>query len=320
MTDELISVMVPLYNVATYLPKCLDSILNQTYSNIEILLVDDGSTDSSGIICDHYASKDSRVKVFHKRNEGQAVARNLCIEKASGEYLLFVDSDDIITPDHVETLYNLVKKYKCKVSLAILQTFKEGEPIKVVPSKYEEELLSPAKAVECMNYQVKFDTWPVCKLYHKSIFESGIRYPVGKIFEDFAITYLLLFQSDKVAYCNKVIYYYLLRSNSTEGACFSEKKMDGALEVLDSFNRHMDLIRPIMKSYQCRMVSFACHLLLKMPKNYSKRSIIENLLYKNRKTVLFDKHARPKARLASLISYFGFPMLKLMFKLVDRRS
>lgn len=318
--NELISVLVPLYNVAPYLSTCIDSIINQTYSNLEILLVDDGSTDESGSICDSYAAKDKRIRVIHKKNEGQAVARNLCIEKASGEYLLFVDSDDIITPDHVETLYNLVKKYKCKVSLAILQTFKEGEFIKVVPSKYEEELLSPAKAVEYMNYQVKFDTWPVCKLYHKSIFESGIRYPVGKIFEDFAITYLLLFQSDKVAYCNKVIYYYLLRSNSTEGASFSEKKMDGALEVLDSFNRHMDLIRPIMKSYQCRMVSFACHLLLKMPKNYSKRYLIKDLLYKNRRTVLLDNQARPKARLACLISYFGFSALKFVFKFVDRRK
>lgn len=108
--NELISVLVPLYNVAPYLSTCIDSIINQTYSNLEILLVDDGSTDESGSICDSYAAKDKRIRVIHKKNEGQAVARNLCIEKASGEYLLFVDSDDIITPDHIETLYNLVKK------------------------------------------------------------------------------------------------------------------------------------------------------------------------------------------------------------------
>lgn len=321
MTDnELISVMVPLYNVAPYLPKCLDSILQQTYKNIEIILVDDGSTDESGKICDDYAARDSRFKVIHKKNEGQAIARNLCIEEAKGEYLLFVDSDDIIIQNHIETLYKLVKKYNCKISLAVLQTFKEGEEIMPASKSYEEELLSPAKAVEYMNYQVKFDTWPVCKLYHKSIFESGIRFPVGKIFEDFATGYLLLFQSDKVAYCNKVIYYYLLRPNSTEGAGFSEKKMDGALEVLKSFNQHMDLIEPIKKSYQCRMFSFACHLLLKMPKNYSKRCVIESLLYDNRKTVLFDSHARPKARLASFISYLGFPVLELLFKIVDKRK
>ena len=102
--NELISVLVPLYNVAPYLSTCIDSIINQTYSNLEILLVDDGSTDESGSICDSYAAKDKRIRVIHKKNEGQAVARNLCIEKASGEYLLFVDSDDFITPVHVETL------------------------------------------------------------------------------------------------------------------------------------------------------------------------------------------------------------------------
>ena len=93
MTDELISVMVPLYNVATYLPKCLDSILIQTYSNIEILLVDDGSTDSSGIICDNYASKDSRVKVFHKKNEGPVLARNEGLMRSTCEYIAYVDAE-----------------------------------------------------------------------------------------------------------------------------------------------------------------------------------------------------------------------------------
>lgn len=320
MKEELISVLVPLYNVEPYLACCLDSIVNQTYRNLEILLIDDGSTDGSATICDNYAFKDSRIRVVHKQNEGQAIARNLAIDMARGEYFVFIDSDDYVTADYITVLYSLVKKYNCKISVAKLQTYKEGETRQSVSAKYEEELLSPTKAVEYMNYQVKFDTWPVCKLYHKSIFETGIRYPVGKIFEDFAITYLLLFQSDKVAYCNKVIYYYLLRSNSTEGANFSEKKMDGALEVLDSFGKHMDLIEPIKKSYQCRMVSFACHLLLKMPKNYNKRKIIEKLLYTNRKDVLFDLHARPKARLACLISYLGFPFLKVIFKLVDKRN
>lgn len=320
MENDLISVLVPLYNVESYLATCLDSIINQTYKNLEILLVDDGSTDGSGMICDNYALKDCRIRVVHKENEGQATARNLALNMARGEYFVFVDSDDYVTPDYVEVLYGLVKKYHCKVSVAILQTYKEGENKIPQEVKYEEELLSPQKAVEYMNYQVKFDTWPVCKLYHKSVFSTGIRYPVGKIFEDFAITYLLLFQSDKVAYCNKVVYFYLLRANSTEGAKFSEKKMDGALEVLDSFSKHMDLIEPIKKSYQCRMVSFACHLLLKMPKNYNKRKIIESLLYDNRKDVLFDLHARPKARLACLISYLGFPVLKAAFRIVDKRN
>lgn len=322
MTDSrpLISVMIPIYNVSKYLERCLQSVIKQTYNNIEILLYDDGSTDGSEIICDKFAIENKNVTVFHFPNRGQAHGRNFLIEHAKGEYLVFVDSDDVVAPDYVEVLYNLVKKYHCKIAVSVLQTFHEGDQLIERKRKYEEELLTPAKAVEWMNYQVKFDTWPVCKLYHRSIFDSGIRYPEGKIFEDFAITYLLLFESDKVAYCNRATYFYLLRDNSTEGEKFSEKKMDGALEVLHSFEEHKDLLQPIIRSYQCRMVSFACHLLLKMPENYKGRDIIVNLLKDNRKTVLLDKHARPKARIASLISYLGFPILKWAFSFTDRRK
>lgn len=320
ISKPLISIMIPVYNVSKYLERCLQSVKEQTYDNIEILLYDDGSTDGSDKICDEFASENSNVIVYHFPNRGQAHGRNFLIEHAKGEYVIFVDSDDVVSPDYVDVLYNLIKKFNCKIAVSVLQTFHEGDKLIEKSRSYEEELLTPAKAVEWMNYQVKFDTWPVCKLYHRSIFESGIRYPEGKIFEDFAITYLLLFQSDKVAYCNKATYFYLLRDNSTEGAMFSEKKMDGAIEVIHSFEEHIDMLKPIMKSYQCRMLSFACHLLLKMPEDYKDRKIIVNLLLNNRKTVLFDRHARPKARIAAFISYFGFPALKWAFSFIDRRK
>ena len=107
--SELISVVVPVYNVERYLGKCLESIVRQTYANIEIVLVDDGSTDSGGQICDFYANKDSRVKVIHKKNGGLSDARNRGIEESKGKYLIFVDSDDVIDETLVEYLYNLVK-------------------------------------------------------------------------------------------------------------------------------------------------------------------------------------------------------------------
>ena len=320
MRNELITVMIPLYNVDDYLATCIESVLVQTYTNLEILLVDDGSTDDSARICDEYASKDSRIQVIHKKNEGQSVARNLCIDIAKGEYLIFVDSDDYITPDYIEVLYNLIKKYNCKVAVSVLQTFQEGKEPVMPDYRYEEKCLSPSKAVELMNYQEKFDTWPVCKLYHKSIFASGLRYPNGLIFEDFAITYLLLFESDKVAYCNKPTYFYLLRAGSTEGEKFSKKKMEGAMNVIKSFESHMDLIAPIIKSYKCRMVSFAFHLLLKMPDGYEQRDVLMNIIKDYRWSVIFDVNARTKAKIACLISLFGFKAVKLTFSLVDRRK
>ena len=320
MSDPLISVLIPVYNVAKYLSKCLLSVEKQSYIHTEILIYDDGSDDGSEKICDDFVANHSNAQVFHFSNRGQAHARNFLIDHARGEYFVFVDSDDIIAPDYISTLYRLVKKYHCKVAVTSLQTFHEGDSFAVKKRKYEEKILTPMKAVELMNYQVKFDTWPVCKLYHRSIFTSGIRYPEKKIFEDFAITYLLLFQSDRVAYCNKVSYFYLLRPTSTEGASFSEKKMDGALEVIHSFDEHMELLTPIIKSYQCRMVSFACYLLLKMPRDYKNSDVIVNLLIKNRRTVLLDYKARPKARVASVLSYMGFPFLKWVYSFIDSRK
>lgn len=318
--NDLISVLVPLYNVEDWLPKCIDSILRQTYTYLEILLVDDGSTDNSGKICDDYAEKDSRIRVVHKVNGGQSTARNLAIEEAKGEYLIFVDSDDYVAEDYIETLYVLAKKYNCKVACSVLQTFTEGETPKVQDKRYEEMILTPSQAVELMNYQEKLDTWPVCKLYHKSIFASGLRYPVGLIFEDFALTYLLLFESDKVAVCNKATYFYLLRPGSTEGEKFSDKKMDGALNVFKSFEDNMNLMSPIIKSYKCRMVSYSYHMLFKMPEDYPKRYIFEDCIRNYRWTVLFDSKARKKARMACMASLFGFKLVKFLFKFADRRK
>ncbi len=319
-SDELISLLIPVYNVSNYLSNCLDSVIRQTYSNIEIIIVDDGSNDGSEVICDNYQQKDNRIIVYHQDNMGQSSARNYCIHKAKGDYYVFVDSDDIIAPTYVETLHTLVKKYNCKIAVSVLDTFKDGTPPHPVSRSYRESLLTPLKAVEWMNYQEKFDTWPVCKMYHRSIFDTGLRYPQGLIFEDFAITYLLLLKSDSVAYCNKVDYYYRLRDDSTEGEPFSEKKMEGALNVLRSMEENKDLLMPIIKSYKCRMVSFAYHMLLKMPENYDKRYVFEELIKKYRRTVLFDHKARKKARIACLVSYSGFSVVKLLFRIVDRRQ
>ena len=317
---DLISILIPVYDVDKYLEECLDSVLNQTYNNVEVLLVDDGSTDNTGKICDDYADKDSRVRVIHKQNEGQAVARNILIEESKGEYLVFVDSDDVVSPKYVENLYKLIKKYNCKISVSVLETFPDGTKPVAHHTLYKEHLLTPLEAVEWMNYQEKFDTWPVCKLYHRSIFASGLRYPKGLIFEDFALTYLLLLESDNVAYCNKVDYYYRFRNDSTEGQAFSEKKMEGALNVLRSMEEHKVVLKPIIKSYKCRMVSFSYHMLFKMPENYNKRYIFEDMIKRYRSVVLFDSKARKKARLACLASYVGFGTVKALFSLIDRRK
>ena len=205
MKLPLVSVIVPCYQVEKYLPTCIDSILRQTYSRLEILLVDDGSPDRCGEICDAYALKDDRIKVIHKQNGGLSDARNVAIDQAKGEWITFIDSDDFVADSYVETLYGLAMEYGSDCSVCRFMSIKEGDVVdshRVTPSK---EVFSPLKAVELMFYQEKFDNNAHSKLYHRRLFESGIRYPKGLVFEDLATTYRLLLNSHSVAYTDAQI-------------------------------------------------------------------------------------------------------------------
>lgn len=315
----LISIIVPVYNVETYLAKCVDSILAQTYTNLEIFLVNDGSFDCCGKLCDEYAKEDKRIKVIHKKNGGLSDARNVAIDVATGEFITFIDSDDYVTDDYIMTLYSLIEKYECKVSIALYNTFVEGSKPKVVNRVYREDCQTNIKAIEEMFYQEKYDTASWAKLYHSSLFATGIRYPKGIVYEDLATTYLLIFQSDKVAFCNRRIYNYLLRRDSIEGSSFSSKKMDSALKVCELMESHLDILGKVMQAYQCRMMSFFFHLLLKMPDGYEQRNMLYKRIKAIRWSVLCNSRARKKARVASLLSYFGLGVVKGVFHLIDRR-
>ena len=315
----LISIIVPVYNVETYLAKCVDSILAQTYTNLEIFLVNDGSSDCCGKLCDEYAKEDKRIKVIHKKNGGLSDARNVAIDVTTGEFITFIDSDDYVTDDYIMTLYSLIEKYECKVSIALYNTFVEGSKPKVVNRDYREDCQTNIKAIEEMFYQEKYDTASWAKLYHSSLFATGIRYPKGIVYEDLSTTYLLIFQSDKVAFCNRRIYNYLLRRDSIEGSSFSSKKMDSALKVCELMESHLDILGKVMQAYQCRMMSFFFHLLLKMPDGYEQRNMLYKRIKAIRWSVLCNSRARKKARVASLLSYFGLGVVKGVFHLIDRR-
>lgn len=316
--QPLISVIVPCYKVEKYLPKCVDSILNQTYKNLEIWLVDDGSPDMCGQICDNYTKKDSRVKVIHKENGGLSDARNVAIELAAGKWIAFVDSDDYVTADYIDTLYGLVEKYDCEVSVALHKAFKEGEDPRISDVAIYEEKMVPLHAVEQMFYQEKFDTAAWSKLYHRRLFEKGIRYPKGLLYEDLPTTYLLMLESNGVAFTNKEIYYYLLRASSIEGE-YNPRKINSGLEITKLMDAHYDLLKPIEKAYRCRKLSLYYHLIIPMPKDAEGRDVMADYIRKNRWNVITDPKARKKARVAALLSYLGFDVVRFVFSIVKNR-
>lgn len=320
MNQPLVSVIVPCYNVEQYLPKCIDSILNQTYKNLEVWLVDDGSPDKCGAICDEYAKKDGHIKVIHKKNGGLADARNVALDVMTGEYVVCVDSDDYISSTHIEGLYHLIEKYGADVAVNNSCNFLEGT-IPHSAKKVEKDIVfgTGLKAVEAMFYQELFDTCAWGKMYKADLFD-GIRYPKGLLFEDLPTTYRLLLKANKVAFNDEQSYFYLLRSNSIEGAAFSPHKLDSGLQLMALMDKDRDKLQPIIKSYNCRIVSFVFHLLLQMPEGYEHRKDFENRIKKVRWSVLTDNRARKKARFACMLSFIGFGVVQKIFNKVKKRK
>lgn len=214
MNNKLISVIVPVYNVEHYLNRCVDSILAQTYSDLEILLVDDGSTDSSGAICDAYARQDARVQVIHKKNAGQAAARNDAIDIARGSYLGFVDSDDFIDCRMFEILYQDLTEHDAQISIVTFQEFTEEKEVTVSRNLMSIECQAGEKILQKLLLEEKIGDFSWNKLYRRELFKE-IRYPVGRMMEDQGIMYKLVDQCTKVTYRPIRLYFYYQRPDST---------------------------------------------------------------------------------------------------------
>ncbi len=221
-----VSVIIPIYNVESYLKCCLDSVLNQTYTNLEIIIVDDGSTDNSPIICDDYAVKDNRVTVFHLENKGAASARNFAIEKANGEYLFFVDGDDFIEPDTIEKMINLSDNGKKDIIYCdYFKYYNDNNKIymSLIPffgfNKKTHILAMPG---------------PVCKLLKKELFiENNLFFLPGKCFEDNAIMPLVSALAKDYSYLKEAKYYYFQREGSSLNQEKYNPKWEDIFEVLD---------------------------------------------------------------------------------------
>lgn len=230
----LISVIIPVYNVENYLRRCLDSVLNQTYKNLEIILVDDGSTDGSAAICDEYLLKDNRIKVFHKENGGQSSARNFALDIMQGEYICFIDADDLIHIDMIKDLYDCAVSNDADMSLCGIREFDE----KNIPDYLKRQTVE-CKVVDRNNALLMYDgkygiimSSPCNKLYQKSVFEN-IRFPLKRKLEDLATIYKVYFNCKKIAVLSNVYYYYFMRINSTMHS--AKRPTDEAVLGFDEF-------------------------------------------------------------------------------------
>lgn len=243
MYNPLITVIVPVYKVEPYLQKCVDSIINQTYTNLEIILIDDGSPDRCPIICDEYAQKDNRIKVIHQKNSGLAQVRNIGIDNAQGEYITFIDSDDFVTPNYVELLYKGLNKFNAEMSIASLYIYREDAKFEM-PT--ESDAFFEISKEKCIEQYTSIKTNPFIsawnKLYKRELF-SSIRYPNGKLYEDAFTTYKLIDKAKKIVFTPSKLYFYRINPQSILGQSFNEKHIE-MVEAFHSgfefFNRKRD--------------------------------------------------------------------------------
>lgn len=244
----LISIIVPVYQVKDYVGECVASLLAQTYTNLEILLVDDGSTDGSGEICDRYAERESRVRVIHQENQGPSVARNAGLDTAKGEYVAFVDSDDVVLPDFIEALYRLVKKYQADIAACdyVRCHTDELERLRNAAEKGDfSEEKGENQQVICMSSEQMLRQWHgrykrwetiACnKLYRKCVFDIGkagkIRFPIGRKLEDVLTSHLIAANAKRIVLTTRGLYLYRIRAGSRASQSRAVEQMNENLRA-----------------------------------------------------------------------------------------
>ena len=232
-----ISIIVPVYNVEKYLNKCVDSILNQTFTDFELILVDDESPDNCGNICEEYAKQDSRVKVIHKKNGGLSSARNAGIDIARGKFLGFVDSDDYIAPDMYETLYNNILKDDADISVCGIYDCYENK-VSVSYNSLENFTVDKLQAFKLL-LEGKKIAGSICNKLIKRDIIKDIRFPVGRLYEDAFFTNSLIQVVNTVTVTTAPKYYYMHRQNSITTVKFNCKLMD----IIDAYTECLNIVK-----------------------------------------------------------------------------
>ena len=314
--QDLISVIIPIYNVEKYLRKCIDSVINQTYRNIEIILVNDGSPDNCKNICEEYKEKDNRIIIINKENGGLSDARNAGIDIANGKYIAFIDSDDYVTDDYIEFMYNLIKDNDVNMAMCNVQVVWKNMKIKEILNEesVETELLTSKQAF----YNLLFDKGGrVCayaKLYKKDLFNE-IRFPKGRVYEDTAIMYKIIDNAKKIAFGNKCCYYYVARKGSiSKQAEFNKNEqdyIDHTFQMLDYIEKNY----PDLKSACIRFNLYARFRILRMLIFSKKRNKIMEKEYikeiKKNQIEVFKHKDTPKIdKIAIILLNMGLPIFK----------
>lgn len=310
----LVSIIVPAYNVEKYLSRCLKSLIQQTYSNLEIIVVNDGSTDKTGDIAEKFRATDQRIKVIHQKNGGLSNARNNGLKNVNGAYISFVDSDDYVEKDYISFLYDLLVEddFQSPLALCSLNDVYVATGKKHNCGDGSRRVLSGKECIKMMCYHDLVDTCAYAKLAKKELY-IGFHFPEGKLFEDIGSTYLLLAQCNRVACGFSPKYNYMIRNNSIVTSGFNRNKLD-LLEMTDKMADFVEKKFPDLKKAVLRRQVYARFSTLNQMVNVKtfsaeKKNMIL-FLKKNKKEVLADENVPRRDRIAYILLAFGYPIYK----------
>lgn len=304
-----ISIIVPVYNVEKYLEKCIKSILNQTLQDFELILVNDGSTDDSGRICDEFAEKDNRIIVIHKENEGLSKTRNVALDIAKGEYIGFIDSDDWIEPSMYEVLYNLCCKYDADISSCAIKESTSKSNVKT----RNKIVVKNGKDMIVEIYSYKYSGISPCNKLYKSKIYKNIRFPNKKLNEDAAIMYKIYDISDKVVHKDAKLYNYLIREGSLMHSKFNKDRfeiIDIYNEMLEYFQENCDMKKKIISEYFNSLVTMIKDIISEnsLISNVDSLKKIESLFRKKLLSIILNKNIYYKSKIFLIIYCISYKL------------
>ena len=319
---NLVSIIVPIYNIEDYIDRCINSIVNQTYKKLEIMLVDDGSTDSSLKKCKEWEQKDKRIRLFHINNSGPGGARNYALDRIQGEFVTFIDGDDFVTNDFIETMVSLIQNNDSDLSVCINTIYYEDGTNKHVYANHNGKKIitrNNFEMLEEMLYQKKFDTTAWTKMYKSYLFKD-IRFPKDKLYEDLDTIYKVFLNSKKITYINKEMYYYFQRSTSIVGKPFDKSDMyiidaiNNMLEIIIKVDNENKLNGHLINSCISKLLSVNFYILrrTKIEKKYDEYNTI--CINNIKKYMRFNMKARLKNNIA-IVLFMINPKLIVIFQL-----
>ena len=320
--ESLITVGVPVYNVEKYLKFCLESLKRQTYKNIEVIIIDDGSTDNSALICKEYSEKDNRFKYYYQVNSGVATARNNIINYMNGDFLTFVDSDDYVSENYISNLYNAFLETRADLIVSkLVKVYRHGE--RDINLLCDTNIIrTESNNIENLRnllYKKNIDNYPVAKLYRKSILKD-LNYPVGRIYEDIKFTYKLIEKCSKITYLdNYDYYYYRKRNDSLTSLAFDKRQFDAfefTIEQKEYLNKYSELSRAT--KYRCFNIASNTIMKITNSSDFNYKNILWKEMKKNRVSVLFDRNVLKTDRIKALVSLFGMHFYIKFFRLVKK--